>query len=329
MSDPLVSIIIPVYNAEEYLKEAIESALQQTWQNKEIILVDDGSTDSSLAIAKQYADNGVRLFSKSNKGASAARNTGLSYAKGQYIQFLDADDLLSVEKLEIQVKTLQNNPGKVAVCSTVHFADKDPHTESSPSKHEEQFLLDSDDPAWFLTNLWGGYGDNGSMIQPNAWLTPRAVIDKAGPWNEALTVDDDGEFFCRVVLNSSGVIKTGGSNYYRRYRDNSLNLSAGKLEVHYMSLFHSLSLRYQHIAKKKPTDALKKAYARSLYSISHSAYPSFSALRRKIADVIKGLNIAVTDQQSLKEKITKRTISILGPELIKFFKSKFYNNPKR
>jgi glycosyltransferase involved in cell wall biosynthesis len=88
MPNPLVSIIIPVYNAASFINETINSALQQTWPNKEIIIVDDGSTDDSLILAKKFEGDIVKIFSQQNKGASAARNKGLAEAKGDYIQFL-------------------------------------------------------------------------------------------------------------------------------------------------------------------------------------------------------------------------------------------------
>ncbi len=125
---PLVSIIIPFYNAERYLSATLQSAIDQTWNNKEIIVVDDGSTDRSIELITNFKSDKVKLYQQQNKGAAAARNLGLSHAKGEYVQFLDADDLLSKDKIEKQVLALQNHPDQVAVCSTVHFKDdEDPY----------------------------------------------------------------------------------------------------------------------------------------------------------------------------------------------------------
>lgn len=329
MAEPLVSIIVPLYNAEKYIGEAIASAMAQTWPFKEILVVDDGSTDRSLSIAQTYQSDWVKVISQPNKGASAARNTGLKHATGNFIQFLDADDLLSEDKIELQVKALKNAPGKIAVCSTIHFTDGSPHKDSTPSAYEEQFLIDSDNPAWFLTHLWGGYGDNGSMVQPNAWLTPREIIEKAGPWNETLTVDDDGEYFCRVLLQANGIVKTGGYNYYRKYTNNNFSLSASKLEKHYTSLIHSLGLRYDHISSREPTDALKKAYARSLQSVYNSMYPAYPLLRRSIKQSIKKLGITSPEYLSPKEKVKKRARSILGPQFTNFLKGNILKPPQK
>src|ERR1041385_4381684 len=92
---PLVSILIPAYNAEQWIGDAIRSAIDQTWDHKEIIVVDDGSTDRTLAAAKRFESPLVRVVSQKNQGAAAARNLAFSLSKGDYIQWLDADDLLA------------------------------------------------------------------------------------------------------------------------------------------------------------------------------------------------------------------------------------------
>src|SRR5436190_23533225 len=101
--DPLVSILIPAYNAGQWISQTIQSALAQTWKRKEIVIVDDGSRDNTLAIARQFESPEVLVVSQSNQGAAAARNKAFSVCQGDYIQWLDADDLLTPEKIEKQV----------------------------------------------------------------------------------------------------------------------------------------------------------------------------------------------------------------------------------
>ena len=101
-SIPLVSIIIPVFNGERYLKETIESAISQTYAATEIILVDDGSTDRTRQISDRFANNVTYMY-QSNRGTAAARNTGIAMANGNYFAFLDADDLWLPEKLGLQM----------------------------------------------------------------------------------------------------------------------------------------------------------------------------------------------------------------------------------
>ena len=100
---PLVSILIPAYNAERWIADTIQSALAQTWPRKEIIIVDDGSRDQTLAVARQFASGNVLVVTQRNQGASAARNKAFEICQGDYIQWLDADDLLSPDKIANQM----------------------------------------------------------------------------------------------------------------------------------------------------------------------------------------------------------------------------------
>ena len=115
MDNPLVSIIIPCYNGEAYIYESIKSAIEQTYRNKEVIVIDDGSTDGSLSIIKAFGDN-VRWETGHNRGGPAARNKGLAISRGEYIQFLDADDFLYPEKLQEQVVTSLKSDDHLIYC---------------------------------------------------------------------------------------------------------------------------------------------------------------------------------------------------------------------
>jgi len=285
--DPLVSIIIPVYNAEKYLAETIASALEQIWTNKELIIIDDGSTDNSLMIAKKYEGDNVKIFSQQNKGASAARNLGLQHAKGKYIQFLDADDLLSPDKISKQVTLLENESGKIAVCSMVRFKNGTAHFHIKPSVRDEPFVYSTDDVVDFLIDLYGGYKRRGSMIGIHSWLVPATIISKSGLWNENLTVDDDGEFFCRVVLSSSGIIKTGGLCYYRVFYTHKQNLSARSDRDSLQSMVDSFHLKKKYILDR--TDAAVAHYAlyKQTLNLAIKTYLIYPELYRLLSKELK------------------------------------------
>ena len=110
MSQPLVSILIPCFNAAPWLGVALDSCLAQTWPRCEIILVDDGSSDDSVRLARAYESRGVLVLTQPNRGASAARNAALRSAGGEFIQFLDADDLLAPEKIARQLARAAQAP---------------------------------------------------------------------------------------------------------------------------------------------------------------------------------------------------------------------------
>src|SRR5207253_7146402 len=115
---PLVSILIPAYNAGPWIGDTIKSALNQTWPRKEIIVVDDGSRDETVAIARQFTSNDVTVISQENQGASAARNKALQLSQGDYIQWLDADDLLAPDKIERQLESVDySQSNRVLLCS--------------------------------------------------------------------------------------------------------------------------------------------------------------------------------------------------------------------
>jgi len=291
MIDVLVSIIIPVYNSEKYLTETLNSALSQTWANKEIIIVDDGSTDNSLALAKKYESDNVKVFSQQNKGASAARNLGLKHANGTYIQFLDADDLLSADKIASQVNILNNHQDYLCVCDTVHFNDnQDPYSLLvSTGWYEEE----SDDPVDFLLKLYSGGSEllpgYGGMIQPNCWLTPRHLIDKAGLWNEFRCPDDDGEFFCRVILAGKGVkFSRTGVNYYRKHiKANSW--SGQKSRQAFENIFLSTDLKFGYLKNRTQSELLDQIFSRHYWEVGVATYPKFKDISDKAIKKAKDL----------------------------------------
>lgn len=309
MTDQLVSIIIPVHNAGRYIGDAIRSALNQTWPEKEIIIVDDGSTDNSVAVAEIYQKEQVRIIRQDNRGASAARNTGIAAAKGNYIQFLDADDLLHPEKISSQMRALGGADNLTAVGGTVHFTDgSDPFITTAEFGKNERI-----DPVYFLLRLLGGdiveKGHEG-MIQPNAWLTPKKLIMQAGPWNEELTLDDDGEFFCRVVLQSKEVLYVRESiNYYRKYNA-SKSLSSGKNEQSMRSQLLSNELKYMHLKGATTDPLVDKVMAKVFKANAVQFYPEHSYLYRVAMNHVKAAG-------------DSNYVPALGGPLVEFIKTLF------
>ncbi len=218
---PLVSIIIPVYNAEAFLAETIESTLKQTYQNIEIIIVDDGSKDSSYEVAKQYESDQTTVVKQVNKGASAARNHGITLAKGEFIQFLDADDFLHPQKIEHQINTLQHYSDLHLIGGTWQRFVKslsNLYGEVAPKTQEE--VQPFDKVTWLIDR---------PMMIPNTWLVSKKLISLAGLWDEEITLNDDGEFFYRVIAVSAGVvIDRKAATYYRSFNSASLSSRGGR-----------------------------------------------------------------------------------------------------
>src|SRR3954451_5536837 len=196
--DLLVSILIPAYNSEKYLADTLESALAQTWSHKEIIVVDDGSKDATLEIARRFEPRGIKVVSQPNQGAAAARNKAWSLSKGDYIQWLDADDLLAPDKIASQLKALDEGlcPRTLLSGPWGQFVYRAEKTRFEPTP----LWNDLSPVEWLLKKI----GQNLHM-QTSTWLVSRALTEAAGPWNTQLHVDDDGEYFCRVILASKGI----------------------------------------------------------------------------------------------------------------------------
>lgn len=269
---PLVSILIPAYNAEKWIAKTLESTLAQTWLYKEIIVVDDGSTDNSLVIAKKFEPRGVKVINQQNRGASAARNRALQEAQGDFIQYLDADDLLAPDKIERQVQLLQNgNSNYVAAGEWARF-----HKTPSEAMFVPQPLWTDMSPVDWLVCAWEGHW----MMHPAAWLVPRQIAQKAGAWNETLSLNDDGEYFCRVILASLGVKFCWGARTYYRSGISS-SLSGSKSHAAWNSAFRSLELGTTDLLAREDSPRTRRVCATVFQRFIHEVYLDAPALVQK------------------------------------------------
>ena len=273
MSTPLVSILIPCHNAGPWLGETLESALTQTWPATEVIVVDDGSTDGSLALAGRFKPHGVQVFSQPNAGASAARNRALREARGDFFQFLDADDLLSPGKISAQLALLATRPpGAVASCAWGRFT-----SDPAAARFVDEAVYRDFSPVDFLVLA----GETGAMMHPSAWLVPREVAVRAGPWDESLSLNDDGEYFSRVALASSGVAfcaDEAARSFYRSGLPGSLSQQRSLRARR--SQFHSLELITRRLLEFEDSPRTRRACAGYWRRFVHDFYPSPADLIR-------------------------------------------------
>jgi glycosyltransferase involved in cell wall biosynthesis len=315
MNKPLVSIIIPAYNAEKFLAETLSSALAQTWSNKEIIVVNDGSTDGSADIVNAFSSSQVVLLNQANKGASAAKQTGLEYARGEFIQYLDADDVLAVNKIEMQMNALKDQPDKIAVCKTTHFFGS---VANNIPSGDDFFLEYLDEPLNFLIKLYGGFDLHASMIQPNAFLTPISIINKAGPWNSDISpcTDEDGEYFTRIILNSNGLVyQPDILNYYRK-SVGERSLSGTVNEVTFLNLVESIWLKHQHLLSFASSDS-------QIAGIHNATYQSFEEIKVKIYFNLKNVTSKILYYQNQLSPSLKPRNDKLGGNIINFISRTF------
>ncbi len=270
---PLVSILITAYNAEPWLADTLASATGQTWPNTEVILVDDGSTDATLAVARHFEGPSVRVLHQENRGACAARNAALSEAQGDFIQYLDADDLLAPDKIEVQMRRLAEEPaGAVASCAWSRFYDDLATATFKPETNWKDF----EPAARWLVHSWSVH----EMLPPLAWLTPRAVVAAAGPWDEALQLNQDGEYFARVLTHASKAVFCPEARvYYRSGLAGSISRRKGEAALR--SLFRSYARCDEHLLRVDDSAAARHAVACLWQTFLFAAYPSLPDLTRR------------------------------------------------
>jgi glycosyltransferase involved in cell wall biosynthesis len=263
---PLVSILIPAFNAEEWIEDTIASAVAQTWAHKEIIIVDDGSTDRTLEIARRHASKNVLVIGQENQGGAAARNTAFAHAQGDYIQWLDADDLLSEDKIEKQLAlAMQCADSRVVIsCPWAYFMYR-----VGAAKFSRSPLWQDLEPVAWVLQKW----THNAHMQTATWLVGRNLLQSVGPWNPELLSDDDGEYFTRVVLASRGVrFEPNARVFYRIVGNRRLSYigrSDRKLEAH----IKGMRLQIQYVRALEDTPRVQAAIVRYLQTWLPAFYP--------------------------------------------------------
>jgi glycosyltransferase involved in cell wall biosynthesis len=262
----LVSVLMPCRNAAPWIGSALDSVLQQDWGNFEIIVVDDGSVDGSFEIARKFASARCQVVRRSPSGAAAARNHAFALAQGDCIQFLDADDLLAPDKIARQVAALrEGGPLTLSWSSVVYLLQDRPDDHAryeaarDPCSSAEEFLA----------CLWGAAGAPG-MVAVHQWLASRDLIQRAGPWNELLSVDDDGEFFTRVILAAAQRIAVPQARCYYRKFHHRANLSASGPRG---SVVAAARLKAGHLLARTNDEHARRAVSRLLTQVAVDAYP--------------------------------------------------------
>lgn len=279
---PLVSILICAFNAEKTIAETLESVMAQTWPNTEIIVADDGSTDRTAEIVRQF--KAVTLVSLEHEGFSAAQNHAFNHSQGDYIQYLDADDLLAPDKIERQLAVLQdrNNPRLLASSPWAHFYHR---TRNVQFVHHS--LCEDLSPAeWLLRKM-----HEGIYMQNATWLVKRELVEKAGPWHTGLYYDQDGEFFCRVLLASEGTCFVPGTGiYYRRTGSSSISV-IGNSDRKKESLLVSIKLHIKYFLSYEDSQRTRAAcvqYLQNWFHIFYLGRPDLAAEMESLAESLGG-----------------------------------------
>jgi glycosyltransferase involved in cell wall biosynthesis len=293
MRAQIVSILIPCYNAERWIAQAIDSALAQTWLEKEVIVVDDGSTDGSLEIIKRFGDH-IRYETGLNAGSNAARNRLLNLARGEWLQYLDADDYLLPDKVERQIEFLRTRPDTDIVFGPVtmeHFSEAGTDCELLP-------IPEPHDP-WVLLARW-------YLPQTGAVLWRKQAVADVGKWKPDQPCCQEHELYLRLLMAGKrfGYCATTGA-VYRQWGEHTL-WKRDKPEVHRQRL--EIEQRAENFLREKGelTPERLQAINQARFEVARSAWqydPEFAteiiaAVHRSQRDFVPGGKAAPSSYRS-------------------------------
>jgi glycosyltransferase involved in cell wall biosynthesis len=236
MENPKVSVIMPAYNAGQYIRESLDSIFAQTYKNYEVIVVDDGSTDNTQTILKEYPE--VRCFYTNRSGPAAARNLGIRNCDGEFIAFLDSDDIWRSEKLAKQVKVMIDDPDTALVFTENSFFNQAGVIPGFLGK--KQRLMEGD----IVQNIFwkSGVGTPTVMVR-------RSVFDKVGYFEEGLICAEDDNMWMRIA-NQMKVSLLDEQLVLVRVRDNSLSQTRGNIFSGVKAHLALLESKYPELREK-------------------------------------------------------------------------------
>lgn len=272
---PLISVIIPVYNVEKYLEECVESVLTQTYKNIEIILVDDGSTDSSGEICDSYAlqNSNVQVIHQLNAGLSDARTAGLKKAIGKYVYFLDSDDYIAADALEKLCMIAENDSSDIVFFDAHSFID-----ENRDSKMKQTYLRAhkyQSNAGFLVFEQMQQYEEYHSAVW--AMLLKREFILKNSISFISGIYYEDMAFTFEALCLAKKVSQCPECLYFRRYRKNSIMTS--KKNIKY---FDSTVILYKHLLQFVENNKLYENVAVKKYiaRISYNVFNNYNALSK-------------------------------------------------
>jgi glycosyltransferase involved in cell wall biosynthesis len=273
---PLVSILIPAYNAEKWIAQTLASAIKQDHPRKEIILVNDGSSDRTLEIARTFASDSVKIINQPNAGGPAARNTALSHAQGDYLQWLDHDDVLAPDKISAQLRhgeAGQNNLILFSCPFGVFY-----HRPERAAFHSGPLWRDLLPTDYFHLKFSGN-----TYFQSSSWLVSRKLTELAGHWWSVRSPDDDGEYFCRVVAAAERICFVPDARCYWRV-GNYLSFSEARSAAALDAFFKSTCRSIEHYLSLENTERSRAACVRFLQDRLIYVYPEFPDLAKQMSD---------------------------------------------
>jgi glycosyltransferase involved in cell wall biosynthesis len=272
-NDPLVSVCMPAYNAGNFIREAVNSVLVQTYSNLELVIVNDGSTDNTLEILQSLNDRRITVLSSTNKGQSAAANLAYRNSSGELIKFMDADDLISEHFIKSQVGIIRNDENVIASASWGRFY----HNDLKTFKLKEEMITAPAEPIeWLATSM----NNKQIMLQSARWLIPRPMLERAGLWKEELSLINDFEFFIRLLLTAKEIrYAPEAVLYYRSGLDTSLSGSKSRKAAE--SAFNAIDWGSGHMLRHENSGRIRTIAADCFQRFIYDFYPHYPDILKK------------------------------------------------
>nr|WP_290223445.1 glycosyltransferase [Trichocoleus desertorum] len=246
---PQISVVIPAYNAEKTIKATIDSVLSQTFSDFELIVVNDGSLDTTLNIVANIQDPRIKLISQPNSGPQKSRNRGIREAQGEYLSFLDADDLWTPDKLEAQLKALQANPDAAVAYSWTNWIDetgqfirRGAYVNATGNVYEKLLLID--------------FVESGSNP-----LVLRQALDEIGNFDESLVGGQDWDMWLRLAARYPFTVVASPQILYRKYpNSNSWSNNVERQELGFKRVIEKALTHAPEAIQRRKKDILANRY---------------------------------------------------------------------
>ena len=318
MENDLISVIVPIYNVEKYLNKCLDSIINQTYKNLEIILIDDGSPDKCPQICDEYAkkDKRVKVIHKLNGGLSSARNTGIDIANGKYISFVDSDDYIDKRMLEKLHKNIIETKSELAICNLFYVYDK---KKSAIEFEKENFIVSGTDK---FKNLYNRY--NIVTILASNKLYSKTIFKDIRYKNGI--VNEDEEIIFKILDKTNKVSYINDKLYYYVQRNDSI---MHKFNLKRLDIMKIHEERIENLILKKNNELLRLEYLSYIQVIIKTILPGLESIKeiKKYKEVEKRLKSLIVEVKTkftlnIKTKI-KLNIIYLSPKwYFKIFKKK-------
>lgn len=297
MKHPLVTVIIPVYNSEKYIRKSVESVLKQTYANLQVVIVDDGSVDRSQEICRSIQDERIEIYSKANGGASSARNVGLQHRKGKYVLFVDSDDELKETAVEKLVSTAEKTSADCV------YYEADNISAESNIKIKKDGLRQA---------IQYSVSDGNTLIEallqnknyhavPFLYFANSALYDKGLRFEEGIMFEDE-IFSFELLRMCQSVVPLKEVLYFRNVRSDSVMTSKGKEEFRFHSITVVFGKLYAQYAVGQDDNVLDQYLARIAMLWLDYYRQLSSASKRKVADKYDEMKTIVLENNGFNNK---------------------------